>query len=386
MNDSQKAPVWNLLNIRGQPDSHILTANQKDTVGYRCVQNDDGNASWTLSTIKYDWDYKSSGYCPKETDCFVNESYNRGALRAGCIKDGESLAKIGDTYTLDGGNNYCHNGKWTTKSYIIATALENLTGGNSFTLFCDNENKNIFNNNDLNDKIASACTMIKKNGADEKVYVGFALNKPEDYESFIGLTKLKYDESFNSEGITFAQSLTGCNIISDIPDYLKCADETNLKLYYNIKYKYFILTDTSIESTPIEALWGSITSFFGRIFGIAAESTQYEYINYTSKYDKIYVMKNSTTFVTGMEEMKYDELTYTSKYFMYLNYSKVNVINNKINLEYVNTSIQTTGKGGNYNYTEYNYTSKENDSQELVIRSDNPTKLFEYLTAMLRSR
>ena len=125
---------WNSLNISNWTDKHVNLSNISDTVSYRCiiVNNNTNDAQWVPSKIKYDWNFEKSGYCARETDCFVNETFSWTApgyatqgYSKGCIHHGDVVSDA--PYTPQQGNHYCHQGNWTTKSYIVATFLQNIS-------------------------------------------------------------------------------------------------------------------------------------------------------------------------------------------------------------------------------------------------------------------
>lgn len=392
MDDSQKAAIWNLLDISNTdawPNEHIYTNNQTMTRGYRCVLDENESAFWSLSTIKYDWNYETSGYCPKETDCFVNKEFNGGTSGDDCIKDGES---IGEDNEVNGGNHFCYKGNWTTKSYIIATELEKLTEGQDFVLFCDNETSNVFNNLGNQQIISSSCTLIKNK---DTVITGFALRNEEDFNTpltstttLIGTIKSQYSSTFGEiifddqfDDLDIPASADDCELL-DSTGYLICLEVDNLKLYYNPEGKYFLLSNKNVEPldlTTWQTFWKSISDFFKNMFGIETNK-DYNYINSVSTYDKIYLM-NSTidegkVFVKGTHENKYDEYDETNKNFMYIKYE--NTINNTLNVKYINDTIAK--ENGYLNYT------NTSTYQQIVIISPETSKLWEYLTAMLRDR
>ncbi len=382
MNDSQKATIWNLLDISNTdvwPNEHIYTNNQSITRGYRCVLNETDEADWVLSTIKYDWNYETSGYCPRETDCFVNKDLNQldveGTSGDDCIKDGES---INDDFSINGGNHFCYQGNWTTKSYIIATELEQLTEGEEFVLLCDDDVKNTFNEADTG-YISSACTLIKQ---DDAVITGFALRDENDFNSLITALTSQYETYFGTE-----QTITIPTSINDYYEevdggYYKYFELENLYVYYNPEGKYFLLSNKNIaliDPTAWQEFWTTISNFFKGIFGIQ-DNKDYDYINSVSTYDKIYLM-NSTiegqrVFVKGTQENKYDEYSETNKYFMYVRYD--NTINNTINIDYLNEKINNAD--GYLNYT------NSSAYQQILIISPETYQLWPYLTGMLRDR
>ncbi len=129
------ASCWN-----GTDCAHDQTKKpwEEPVSNYRCVENEAGDVEWRTAVKKLTWDGLQEGYCPTKSYCLVPNT-NPKALK--CIKSGEYIE-----------NHYCDDGKWSTRTRLVAQALLNYTLDNSpeeFTLYCD-EFENVLNDVDTN--------------------------------------------------------------------------------------------------------------------------------------------------------------------------------------------------------------------------------------------
>lgn len=416
-NISNTSNLWDTLTqIDDQLYKHVNTSRQWLAKGYRCTLNESGYADWVAAEIKYDWDFKESGYCIRDTDCFVSqtfggvdlttrqafiESFNNGG--SSCIKNGTF---INDYYEINKGNHYCMNGTWTTKTFLIANVLENLTGGNPYILFCGN--KDIIYNDlrgtgdqGAGNYIGGGCVLITKDGDAEKIITGVYSEDP----ALIGETDDLLCEFYKTHIASIEGSAPDCSSISDTvltrnynscfgynndnTDFILCGTYENpgvqgisgkLYTYINIKDYYYLLSNerlTELENNWLYTLWNKIVGFFQRLFGYTP-SQPLGLAAQTQNYEKLYVLSNNTLKVSAVEEQKYDESLVREMVYMYLNVtgSGMNDPNNKFNIEFVNKSMN-----GVY------YTFDESEtSRVLVIKYNAPAELWPYLTAMLRDR
>jgi hypothetical protein len=361
LEDARDAPIWNrIFDNYNWTFDHVNTSSQYLARGYRCVlDRTTGIASWTASNIQYDWNYAASGYCPLQTDCFVSKIY-------GCIRNGDSVNDPSSSRNAgDSGNHYCSNGKWTTKSYLVAQALQNISGGANFIIFCDNATNAL--NKDAKQYIASACTLT----FGDRVVSGIILNSRNKSTEFLKFLKSSYASTFNVNTTGIITNITSCLQESGI--FVKCADEKNLFVYYNNRTDYFLISNKRISQID-PAWWDYIVNFFRRLFG--RNPSGYDAIKYVSNYDRLYILKNDPVNAQGFEEAKYDEDSMRMLTFLYLNYSGASPSQNKINLNYIKNTIKPLGV---YNIT-------KSDGQEIIVKTNRSTGLWEYMTGMLRDR
>jgi len=392
-NDSQYEPIWNSifnLTINRWVDNHVNTTAQPKAKGYRCVLNDSGFAEWLPSDIKYDWNYKYSGYCNSQSDCFVNQTAHYvNNDNSSCIHSGEY---VNDKFQVDRGNHYCLNGSWTTKSFIIAAELEKLANGQNFILFCDDPSK-VFNDVKNTNNIDAACSLIiKESKTKERIILGYMLdNMHETDPTTMKLIIDRYNSIFLSMVNPVApSSINDCDATAD-PDFYRCVSDSgapqgspHLFIYLNNRSNYFLLSDESISIID-PSFWDKVESIFNKIWiflGFIQEPRPSTYLNYTFNYDRLYLLKNNTLSVHGLEEVRYDEQQRKLLVSMYLNYTGKDIaLYNTLNSDFITDRIKPLSY---YNSNAYGITNR--DMQQIIIKSTKPTGLWEYLTAMLRDR
>ena len=373
--------IWNPLNLTGQIYQHINTSMQYLSRGYRCLVNETGYADWIPAQVKYDWDFRESGYCIKENDCFVGPEYI-ASDKSNCINNNQFM---NDLFEIDKGNHYCMNGEWTTKTYLIANVLENLSTGKPYIIFCDDTGR-IFNNLDDTQSagtntISGGCVLISKDGTTERIITGFYVAAPYDgdmicqcYEGFYN----KMHPEMPIEGCLQQYGDDSCTPVN--PPFERCVQEPDFNLYRNNESLYYLLSNEPIailDEGFFQQLWNSIANFFQRLFGYTPDQPL-GLANQTQNYEKLYVLSNNTLKVSAVEEKKYDEQLVRDMVYMYLNMtgSGMNDQANKFDINFVNNSVQ----GAYYTFDE------SSTSRVLVIKYNNPAELWPYLTAMLRDR
>jgi hypothetical protein len=387
-NNATYSPIWNqILNATkyGLYYGHVNTSLQDKTVGYRCIKSSDGNASWTLSSIKYDWNYKTSGYCAKETDCFVSSTYDSNK---GCIRDGQIISD--SPFTIHTGNHYCYSGNWTTKSYIVAVALQNLSEGKPYTLYCDTDTVKLYGL--TSSDVLSACILTAKHGPnDTRIMTGIVLKdqSSEDVKTFINGRISDYSgimQQTISPGSLASLadcSTTGMNINSN---YTRCASGTDFRIYYNEKYNYIIISSHKILSidtgTGFAFVYEKIKGFFQTIFGtkdIIYNTKIFNAINYTTSYDKIYILNNGTGLeVRAIEDMKYDENERQILKTVLINYQGTNTNTNPLHEYDINKTVSNEVGIGLLK------TNISNSGQDITIITNKTTSIWQYFTNILR--
>jgi len=414
--NSSYPPVWNNIWIDNLTDNHVNTWNQSSAVGYRCIIINDSSreAQWVPSLIKYDWNFEKSGYCMDSTDCFVNESFNAslkdkglyGNYSLGCVRNGDIVASTSSN-SIGTGNHYCYFGNWTTRSYIIAKLLQNLSSNNAYTLHCYDDTSLVYNKvtaNNGGDNILSACVIvIKKAPNNEQVITGLVLKDDAQASTFVGDVQSEYTQNYPFVGSNKFYDATDCTSNTSTTvvagtNFSICAEQSGntngggLFLYYEMTHRYFVLSDKVVAFTKEMPFWDSIIQFFKRLlFGSTDfHTTPYEAISYTTNYDRIYVMQNGTLNVTGLEESKYDEGSGHVANILYVKYSGSNTTNNPINSAdiFANISHTATNAGtSNLIPVQMNTTSNAaTQTQEVIIKTENKTGLWSYFTSFLRNR
>jgi len=151
-------------------------------------------------------------------------------------------------------------------------------------------------------------------------------------------------------------------------------------LYLNNNSYYYLFSDKTIpaiEEDLLYTIWNNIVRFFQRLFGYTP-SQPLGLTRQTQNYEKLYVLSNNTLKVSAVEEKKYDEELVKKMVYIYLNVTgqDIDSQNNNFNIEFINKSVQ-----GVY------YTFEESSNNRiLVMKYNNPSQLWPYLTAMLRDR
>lgn len=393
--DATYPPVYSLLNITGLTNFHVLTSYQNMAQGYRCLLDNNSIASWQPVEIKYDWNFNQSGYCPSATDCFVALDYkNENYSNSSCIEDGDF---INDSFNIDHGNHYCHNGQWATKTFLIANILENISGSNPYILFCD-DTQRIFNDQYASLGISGGCVLIMKQGDEEKVITGFYLEDPavageyettlcdlyNSYSDYVGYPTSD-DDCSDLEEEVMPSAYESCDPVENSM-FKKCLNGipvgqsgAELYVYVNLNHTYFLVSNDQIsglDTTTWQRIWRGIIGFFKKLFGTTAP-IPLALTNQTSNYERVYILHNNTLKVYGVEESKYDEDLEKVMTFMYINMTGPGIPEkNKFNVEYINKTL-------NGSYYSYLNTTGE---QSLIIKYSKPSELWPYLTAMLRDR
>jgi hypothetical protein len=404
-NISNQSNLWSNLTINNYYNHHVNTSLQWLSRGYRCILNETGHADWAPAQVKYDWNFKESGYCMRDSDCFVahpDKYVNLDNGGSSCIQNGQFITN--DSYTtfrINTGNHYCKDGEWTTKTFLIANLLENISSGKPYVLFCDDSGKifndiGIYGDSQTAQSVEGGCVLISKEGSEERIITGLYINEP--YMDSSGDTFLcaVYNTMLQSAGgdptmsgcpspQTMPGFYAGCTPSSTNPEFIRCVRNRNilgnidLTLYVN-NYSYYYLISNKpideIDNTVFQRVWNSIVGFFQRLFGYTPDQPL-GLANRTNNYERAYLLKNNTLTVYGVEEQKYDEDLETVMTFMYLNMTGPGIpTNNNFNIEYVNLSMNGV-------YKEYSNTS---ESQVLIIKYGNSAQIWTYLTAMLRDR
>lgn len=394
MNNSLYPPIWNnIFNITWR-NSHVNASRQSFATGYRCV-GVGGVAEWVPARIKYDWSFSGSGYCNNDSDCFVvakdanGNPKDFGGSRAGCIHSGEFIS---DTYELDKGDHYCNNGVWSTRTELMANFLASTAADKSFILFCDNQVRNLYNNKtelpSTMSAISAACTIVIKNSqTDEQIITAFAVDG-NDEEVINDLVNVYTKTGIDPDGtcnVVFSSSWEPTAAYCDTTSsagILKCVGfssstltdcpTTRLKIYYNTTSRYYILADKDIQ-TFNPNFWTIIRTFFQKLFGINPKTPDVGFINQTTNFNNLYVIKNNQLNVYAVQENKYDELTYDTFYYIFANYSGITQ-SDPINAGYINKSVLNFSM------------NTAGNSKEIFIKTNQGSWFWTYFTAILRDR
>jgi hypothetical protein len=239
-----------------------------------------------------------------------------------------------------------------------------------------------------NTQVLSACVLVKSiDSTTDQIITGiipktndsaaFLRDFKQEYYSFYGDVPLDADYG---DCTTENESIIGSNFTRCIEKTTDGDINNGLYLYYNLDYKYFVLSNDRIDGLSRQTFWNMVSKFFKGLFRADVELIPYSSINYTSSYDRIYVAQSATgPTVLGIEESKYDENTGSMATILSIkhNESRTNTQNNPINMTQILRAVNRTVPDADYRI--YN-------GQEIVIRTENQTGLWRYFTSSSRPR
>ena len=390
MNNASYQGIWNTILTNNWTHNHVDVSNQSEAIGYRCViiNATSNEAQWIPSRIKYDWNYEKSGYCNLATDCFADDaiiSQSDNTHSRGCIHNGEFVSDA--PYTLGQGNHYCYNGNWTTRSYIVATLLQNISEHYNYVLHCYDDTSLTYNlkDNIPLDNVLSACVLImKKTDTNQQIITGVVLDDA-NAQDFLTLLLSNYKAMYGVDTVSVDDCLTDTTLHISGTNFTKCIDVSQkLQVYYETNNKYFIVSNDVVAGIEQETIWNKISDFFKYLFRSPIISVPFNSINYTTNYDRIYVLRNQTLNVTAIEEAKYDENDKAIATILYVRYSGSTISNNPLYLnsifKNVNDSMTAAGKTN----IPVSVNILNNVDQELIIKSQDRSGLWPYFTSILR--
>ncbi len=387
-NNSQEPPFWNSLNITTWLNDHVNNSWNDRAYGYRCTVNDSGYANWTLSNIKYGWDFKESGYCAHQTDCFVSSGfdYNLSDGFSGCIPNGTFIADTDKSKNMDfalssSGDRYCLNGNWTTRTALMALALENISQGTNFILFCGNAAMTFNNNSQPGINPTAACTLIMRHTDGSEQVINTFTTDLSIKDALLAIGAV-YQQIY-SAAIPTATSCSGSGSFLTCIEYEDSSNSNKLYLYYNNETKYFMMSTQKIPGVTTQntlvIFWNTLVAFFKRIFGITTtEFSSNLALQKTSNFAELYILRNNSLIITGTQEQKYDEAHPGIYYFTYLNYTdtKNPAIGNAVIMDPTYLKM----------HTEDSAITSASGSQEVILRYNTTSDLWPYFTAVLRDR
>ena len=266
----------------------LCLANQADNPasqpinGYRCIDGD-----WQPAQLRLTPDGRGSGYCQEQSQCLVDTSPNADSR---CIQN---------TEFIDGTDDYCEDGDWTSRTKFVALQLIDISKTSNFVVFCDTPENTLNNLNYLvqgqlvgnfvtTENTNNFCTLIF-NG---KVLIGTSLNKP-----VANLTPL-----LNIIGVS------NCNaaLIND-GQYHACSG-TN-KVWYNQKLNSIIYSDqsftigtTNFLGTFINFIKDPFDTIKNRIMATIQEPFDTSYLDSLKRFNKLYISKSGGKEIRGTVE------------------------------------------------------------------------------------
>ena len=118
-------------------------------------------------------------------------------------------------------------------------------------------------------------------------------------------------------------------------------------------------------------------------FGFDVKRPEFALMNFTSNFDKIYIMKNDSLAVSGIEEKKYDEYNYSILTYMFLNFTGTSDAGNPINTGYLMNRTLPVGSTRGEIPLAVNISAAD---KTITIKTTKSSQLWYYMTSMLRDR
>jgi hypothetical protein len=226
----------------------------------------------------------------------------------------------------------------------------------------------------------------------EQIITGVILNDTKDNnlaDDFITALESNYITNRVNSNVAVGTCTDMAPVLIPNSNFSLCLSATNLYVYYETNYKYFIISDKPISGITTPTFWDVIVGFFQKLFGSknVGHIQPYDVINYSTNYDNIYIMRNGTVNVTAIEELKYDELNQSMVNILYIRYSGSNDTTNYINRDDLFNKINDTMSSSQQDAVVVNmsYVSSPTE-QEIILRSQNKSGLWPYMTTILRIR
>jgi hypothetical protein len=389
MNDPLYPPIWNHIFESNWSQGHVNTSDAYRAVGYRCVHNGSRIAEWSVSNIKYDWNFIESGYCARDSDCFVSNTPGDSSVNsAGCVPTGTLI-----------GNNYCHSGNWTTKSYIIATLFQNLSNNAPYTLHCY-DNLSMFANVNPDDRILTGCVLNRLGRT--QILVGLVLKDEVPPSEFLYDLRARYNVQYSedyaeirylgnpADGVdcTFQQF----NKIGS-SNFTECISSQNndFNVYYETNYRFFVVSNERVVGIERATIWDRIKMFFQVIFTRSnLDIDVYDSINHTTSYDRVFILRDRRANVTAIEDYRYDELLQKPMNVLFVTYDGSLDANNPLPANRLFTDINKTNYKDENSIINVNYTEDTTENRQvLILQTDNRTgltKFWNYFTSSTRTR
>jgi hypothetical protein len=279
--------------------------------GYRC--NREGQ--WAWSTLKFDWDFKETGYCLANTECYAPG-------RANCSQDGEWL--------FDGRDHYCEHGNWTSRTkYIAAKLRSEVADKDDFTLFCGDYGETL---NEVTYQFAAEGEELFGPTAESIIKdsaTNFCVLKIGE-ERVIAGTALKGDNPLSFLE-AMGKPIDYCDDVDPDSDlFASCGGTTDTDAYYWPKKQIILFSSDDFiidDSTGFETAWDVITNPFENFISAVGDlfaDTELtvaagDYIQNIKDFDKLYIAVKSGKSVMGVVETKADKETV--KTYMAIDYT-----------------------------------------------------------------
>ena len=253
--------------------------------GYRCV-----DGSWKEAKLVYTPDGATSGYCPNKDQCLVGLQSDPM-----CIDDGEYV---------NGTDDYCENGNWTSRTKYVALQLSTLPTSD-YTLFCGDyeETLNFLDyivkdskiaRNYVKDNTNNYC-VLNYNG---EIVFGTSLNQEIDASdySFVDITKISNCDNAKSYNDGY---------------YYQCSVDN---VWHNKKLNSVIYSENTISlpQTDLSSELSWLEGVFSDLIGKLEEKISSPYdqsFKDVKKYRSLYLTDKGDKSIAGVfEEVNYDNI------------------------------------------------------------------------------
>ena len=310
-----------------------LTERAADGNNYRCI-----DGQWKETVLQYDWNGQRWGFCPQENQCFV---LSQGGIdnTAEDFYAGNYPLCINDTeYIFD---NYCDQGRWTSRTKFVATKLLEAAESDEFVLYCspykivlpDIENKENYLGGDIpqaqqatptiGQTLSGPTQILATCYSDIKNPAGRQLISDEQNTCINNVCVLRYKDS----GIFKAAFATTLNKAIDDEDsflislgvpqselqglcqespggeFIEC-DLSGLDLpgdlYYSKKLNAVIYAKEGVSLSP--GLLDQILGFFNKLFGGSANQPEKEFIADIQTFRDLYLLDKDGKKVRAVKE------------------------------------------------------------------------------------
>ena len=269
-------------------------------------------AHWESVELKHNWDLTSKGFCSQTTQCLVRASYNESldnqpekywtelanANRPKCIQDKQYLS-----------DNYCENGKWSSRTKLIAQQLLKIAGTNNFALYCD-KYQNVLNEYKYNTDYGTVTTFLgkncdKPNRKKENCVNNICVIKYGDKVAFGTAINTNISSDFSPlQALNYSQ--TKCDGKTN-SGYNPCGDY----VYYNPNTESIIYapgispmpTVTQTEIDYVEDSYEKLKDYtYDYVYDPNFERYNYTHYKVTPLFQNIYIAKDGQDFFYGFKQ------------------------------------------------------------------------------------
>jgi hypothetical protein len=271
-------------------------------------------AQWVEVSMKFNWDRTSSGFCKEASQCLVKKIFNESFdnqpekywsetnsnSRPKCIQNGQYLS-----------DNYCDNGKWSSRTKLIAQQLLAIAGTNDYALYCDNY-QNALNQYKYNTDYGTVTTFLSRyclqpeNHYTENCANNICVIKYADKTAFGTAinTNINGDKS-PLQALNLSK--TTCDSTLTLSGYNPCG---NTNVWYNPQTQSIIYapsvapmptltTETSTITTPYEKLKNYT---FEYVHNPEVSAYNYTFYGITPQFNYIYITKDGQDFFYGFKQ------------------------------------------------------------------------------------